>query len=129
MTTSPTSSTSGLSASKSLLWLGSSIGNLTREEAADFLKNISDNVLNVGDTMVIGIDNCQDGDKIVEAYNDPSKVTQRFILEGVNQSRIALGDSTTQGMKEENFEYVNRWNASLGRHEVSRIPSIFLIID
>jgi hypothetical protein len=52
----------------SILWLGSSIGNFTRVEAVEFLKGIE---LGEGDTMLIGVDGCADGPKIVEAYNDP----------------------------------------------------------
>lgn len=52
----------------SIMWLGSSCGNYTREEAVDFLRNID---LREGDTMLIGIDGCADGPKIETAYNDP----------------------------------------------------------
>lgn len=52
----------------SILWLGSSIGNFTREEAVDFLKAID---LAEGDTMLIGVDGCDDGPEIEVAYNDP----------------------------------------------------------
>lgn len=67
--------------------------------------------------MLIGVDSCADGPKILEAYNDKEKVTERFILEGIEQSRLALGGGEGQGMKRENFDYVNRWNEKLGRHE------------
>lgn len=52
----------------SILWLGSSVGNFDRQEAVEFLKNV---ILAPGDTMLIGIDNCDDKAKIEEAYNDP----------------------------------------------------------
>lgn len=52
----------------SILWLGSSIGNFTREEAVEFLKGID---LAEGDTMLIGVDGCDDGPEIEVAYNDP----------------------------------------------------------
>ncbi|GAA5868052.1 hypothetical protein JCM8547_000789 [Rhodosporidiobolus lusitaniae] len=97
-----------------LLWLGSSIGNFTREEAVDFLKGIE---LGEGDTMLIGIDGCADGPKIVEAYNDPQGVTRAFILEGVDVAGRALGDEAAKVLKADNFDYVNRWNAKVGRHE------------
>ncbi|GEM11237.1 hypothetical protein Rt10032_c14g5254 [Rhodotorula toruloides] len=98
----------------SILWLGSSCGNYTRSEAVEFLKNID---LREGDTMVIGIDACQDGPKIVEAYNDPEGVTRAFILEGVDVAGRTLGAETAQVLNQDNFEYVNRWNVQLGRHE------------
>jgi hypothetical protein len=106
---------------KSLLWLGSSIGNLSRSEAASFLQGIARNVLVGGDTMLIGIDNCNEGAKISTGYDDPQGVTRRFILEGVNQSGEALGRGGKM-LKEENFDYISHWNAEIGRHEVG--PSL-----
>lgn len=52
----------------SIMWLGSSCGNYTRQEAVQFLRNIE---LREGDTMLIGIDGCADGPRIETAYNDP----------------------------------------------------------
>jgi len=123
----------------SILWLGSSIGNFTREEAVDFLKAID---LGEGDTMLIGVDGCDDGPEIEVAYNDPEVslsespdraqpdvlaslrqgVTRDFILEGVDVAGRTLHPDLEegQGLCAANFEYVNRWNATLGRHEVSR---------
>ena len=57
---------------KCVLWMGSSIGNLTREDAASFLQNYS-SVLRTNDTMIIGIDACQDKNKVFRAYNDSGK--------------------------------------------------------
>ncbi|KAJ8291470.1 Ergothioneine biosynthesis protein 1 [Rhodotorula toruloides] len=98
----------------SILWLGSSCGNYTRSEAVEFLRNIE---LREGDTMVIGIDACADGPKIVQAYNDPEGVTRAFILEGVDVAGRTLGPETAKVLNQDNFEYVNRWNVQLGRHE------------
>ncbi|BGP43762.1 hypothetical protein JCM10449v2_007819 [Rhodotorula kratochvilovae] len=98
----------------SIMWLGSSCGNYTREEAVEFLRNID---LRKGDTMLIGIDGCADGPKIETAYNDPQGVTEAFILEGVDVAGRSLGGDAADILKQSNFEYVNRWNAQLGRHE------------
>jgi hypothetical protein len=129
----------------SILWLGSSCGNYTRQEAVEFLRNID---LREGDTMVIGIDACTDGPKIEKAYNDPQVrsprassvffsqeslarvadgsscrfhaqgVTRAFILEGVDVAGRTLGPESAKVLNQDNFEYVNRWNVQLGRHEV-----------
>ncbi|GAA5944797.1 uncharacterized protein JCM15063_001669 [Sporobolomyces koalae] len=100
----------------SILWLGSSIGNFTREEAVEFLKGID---LAEGDTMLIGVDGCDNGPEIEVAYNDPDGVTRDFILEGVDVAGRTLHPNleSGQGLCAANFEYVNRWNAVLGRHE------------
>jgi hypothetical protein len=52
----------------SIFWLGSSIGNFRREDAVEFLKNVH---LAPGDTMLIGIDSCDDVEMIETAYDDP----------------------------------------------------------
>ncbi|GAA5905979.1 hypothetical protein JCM5296_001307 [Sporobolomyces johnsonii] len=100
----------------SILWLGSSIGNFTREEAVEFLKGID---LATGDTMLIGIDGCDNGPEIEVAYNDPEGVTRAFILEGVDQAGKCLHPDLEAGagLCSQNFEYVNRWNGEIGRHE------------
>ncbi|GAA5881500.1 hypothetical protein JCM3774_000137 [Rhodotorula dairenensis] len=98
----------------SIMWLGSSCGNYTREEAVQFLRNIE---LREGDTMLIGIDGCADGARIETAYNDPQGVTRAFILEGVDVAGRTLGGDAAEVLQQKNFDYVNRWNAELGRHE------------
>ncbi|GAA5920253.1 hypothetical protein JCM1841_000446 [Sporobolomyces salmonicolor] len=100
----------------SILWLGSSIGNFTREEAVEFLKGID---LATGDTMLIGIDGCDNGPEIEVAYNDPKGITRAFILEGVDQAGKCLHPDLEagKGLCSQNFEYVNRWNGEIGRHE------------
>lgn len=69
----------------SILWLGSSIGNFTREEAVDFLKGIH---LAEGDTMLIGVDGCDNGPEIEVAYNDPEVC--RFSIPSLSFNRIQL---------------------------------------
>ncbi|BGP55830.1 hypothetical protein JCM8202v2_003437 [Rhodotorula sphaerocarpa] len=98
----------------SIMWLGSSCGNYTREEAVQFLRNID---LREGDTMLIGIDGCADGPRIEKAYNDPEGVTRAFILEGVDVAGRTLGGEAATVLNQSNFDYVNRWNAERGRHE------------
>lgn len=49
-------------------------------------------------------------------------VTRAFILEGVDVAGRTLGGEAAEVLNQRNFEYVNRWNAQLGRHEVSLHP-------
>ncbi|SCZ99550.1 BZ3500_MvSof-1268-A1-R1_Chr3-1g06089 [Microbotryum saponariae] len=105
----------------SIMWLGSSIGNFSRREACLFLKNVK---LRPGETMLIGIDGCDDAATIESAYNDPEGVTRRFILEGVDQAGRALAANTAKGdhpdgspLCSTNFEYENWYNQKEGRHE------------
>ncbi|KAK0715633.1 C-type lectin protein [Lasiosphaeris hirsuta] len=62
---------------KCILSLGSSIGNFNRVEAAIFLKNFAD-VLGHGDTMLIGLDSCDNPAKVYHAYNDCEGLTHKY---------------------------------------------------
>lgn len=113
----------GTSTRRALLWLGSSIGNLSPAEATTFLREKVAPALREGDTILIGVDNCKDGAKVGRAYDDREGVTRRFILNGVNVVGRELGlDKET--WDDHKFEYVTRWNKGLSRHEVS---SIFIL--
>jgi len=67
---------------KTILWLGSSIGNMTRAEAREFISNYRDR-LNVGDNWLIGIDRRNSPKDITLAYNDTRSVTREFIMNGL----------------------------------------------
>ena len=75
---------------KCVLWMGSSIGNLNREEAVDFLRSYS-TVLGNKDTMIIGMDACQDEARVLLAYNDLGKYLELALL-GSTESRDLNND-------------------------------------
>lgn len=60
-----------------LLFLGSSIGNMTPAESVDFLKDLSEK-LNPGDRWVIGFDLVKEKSILEKAYNDPYGITRDF---------------------------------------------------
>ncbi len=62
-----------------VLFLGSNIGNLLDERAADFLSLLSSS-LNSGDKVLIGFDLKKDPGLILSAYNDKEGVTRSFNL-------------------------------------------------
>ncbi|KAF9272712.1 hypothetical protein BGZ88_004478 [Linnemannia elongata] len=98
---------------KTLLWLGSSIGNYTREEAQDFLASYRKS-LNVGDNWIIGVDRRNDAQEITVAYNDPKGVTRDFIMNGLDHINVLLGQDFIDRQK---FRYFAQYNVELGRHE------------
>lgn len=75
---------------KCVLFLGSSIGNFHRDEAASFLKGFAD-VLQPADSFLIGLDSCTDPSKVYHAYNDKLGITHRFILNGLVHANEILG--------------------------------------
>ncbi|KAF8928412.1 hypothetical protein BGZ47_001651 [Haplosporangium gracile] len=98
---------------KTLLWLGSSIGNLTREEAQDFIASYR-KTLNVGDNWIIGIDRRNDAQEITIAYNDPKGVTRDFVMNGLDHINVLLGQDFIDRQK---FRYFAQYNVEIGRHE------------
>ncbi|KAG0209502.1 hypothetical protein BGX28_010275 [Mortierella sp. GBA30] len=98
---------------KTLLWLGSSIGNLNREEAKAFIASYR-KTLNVGDNWLIGIDRRNDAQEITVAYNDPKGVTREFIMNGLDHINVILDQDF---INRDKFRYFARYNVELGRHE------------
>jgi uncharacterized SAM-dependent methyltransferase len=64
-------------APKLVLWLGSNVGNLTRAEAAAFLRRVRQ-TMGPRDRLLIGIDWRKDRTVLEAAYDDAQGVTARF---------------------------------------------------
>ncbi|MBA2608752.1 MAG: L-histidine N(alpha)-methyltransferase [Actinobacteria bacterium] len=60
-----------------IAFLGCTIGNCTPGERADFLAGVVD-VMNPGDSLLLGVDLVKDPDRLVAAYDDASGVTAEF---------------------------------------------------
>jgi len=74
---------------ESTLWcfFGSTLGNFTRQQRADFLLHLS-NKMNSGDLLLLGLDNVKEKAILELAYNDKKGITAAFnknILMHVNQ--------------------------------------------
>ena len=61
---------------KTIMWLGSSVGNLDREAAGQFIGRIQEECMVEGDNFFIGIDQRNDPHKIALAYNEPAGITK-----------------------------------------------------
>ena len=96
-----------------VVFLGSTIGNLTPGPRAEFLAALSD-TLQPGDNLLLGTDLVKDTGRLVRAYDDSAGVTARFnrnVLAVVNRELDADFDL-------ESFEHVARWNADEERIEM-----------
>jgi L-histidine N-alpha-methyltransferase len=96
-----------------VVFLGSTIGNLTPGPRAAFLRSLSD-TLRPGDTLLLGTDLVKDTDRLVRAYDDSAGVTAEFnrnVLAVVNRELDANFDVGS-------FEHVARWNADEERIEM-----------
>jgi L-histidine N-alpha-methyltransferase len=96
-----------------VVFLGSTIGNLTTRPRADFLAALAD-TLQPGDALLLGTDLVKDVDRLVRAYDDAAGVTARFnknVLAVVNRQLDADFDL-------EAFDHVARWNTEEERIEM-----------
>lgn len=80
----------GGSRRKVLLFLGSNIGNFSRERSLGFFRDLHA-VMNKDDLLFIGFDLQKDPHVIVRAYDDPQGVTARFNLNLLTRLNRELG--------------------------------------
>jgi L-histidine N-alpha-methyltransferase len=96
-----------------VVFLGSTIGNLTPGPRTDFLSGLS-KTLQPGDSLLLGTDLVKDAGRLVRAYDDSAGVTAQFnrnVLAVVNLELDADFDLDA-------FEHVARWNADEERIEM-----------
>lgn len=96
-----------------VVFLGSTIGNLTPGPRTEFLETLAD-TLQPGDSLLLGTDLVKDTGRLVRAYDDAAGVTATFnrnVLAVVNRELGADFDLAA-------FEHVARWNAVEERIEM-----------
>jgi dimethylhistidine N-methyltransferase len=96
-----------------ILWLGSNIGNFTRQEAAEFLRRIRD-TMTPADRMLVGVDLRKDRAVLEAAYDDAAGVTAAFnlnLLTRINSELNANFDLSA-------FRHRAIYNQDLGRIEM-----------
>lgn len=71
-----------------ILFLGSSLGNFTRGDDANFLRGLPLRP-GSGDTLLLGLDHNDNPAEIELAYNDPLGITRKFLLQGKSYNPIA----------------------------------------
>ena len=78
----------GINGRKSIVFLGSTIGNMEPEEASKFIGNCR-KIMSHEDTLTIGVDLKKDIGKLERAYNDSSGITAEFnenLIERINRT-------------------------------------------
>lgn len=96
-----------------VVFLGSTIGNLTPGPRAEFLAALADS-MQPGDTLLLGTDLVKDIGRLIRAYDDSAGVTAAFnrnVLTVVNRELDADFDLDA-------FDHVARWNAQEERIEM-----------
>ena len=110
---------------KTILWLGSSLGNFKRHEAAPFLAEFG-NAIKAGDTMLIGIDSCKDPNRVYHAYNDRQNVTHEFIFNGLKHANRLMDRET---FKLDEWEVIGEFDENAGRHHAFVAPLKDVVIE
>jgi L-histidine N-alpha-methyltransferase len=96
-----------------VVFLGSTIGNLTGGPRTEFLSTLAD-TLQPGDSLLLGTDLVKDTDRLVRAYDDSAGVTAQFnrnVLAVVNRELEADFDLDA-------FDHVAKWNSDEERIEM-----------
>jgi L-histidine N-alpha-methyltransferase len=96
-----------------IVFLGSTIGNLTPGPRAEFLAALA-RTLGPGDALLLGTDLVKDTERLVRAYDDAAGVTARFNLNVLSVVNRELDADFDLGA----FEHVARWNAAEERIEM-----------
>jgi dimethylhistidine N-methyltransferase len=116
-----------------LAFLGSTVGNLDREQRADFFRMLA-RTLSGDDVLLLGADLVKDPQVLVRAYDDAAGVTAEFdrnVLHVLNRELGADFDPDA-------FAHVAVWNAEFERMEMHlrarsaqtvKIPDLDLTLD
>jgi L-histidine N-alpha-methyltransferase len=106
-------------------FLGGTIGNLYLEERRAFLGALAD-VLEPGDSVLLGTDLVKSTDRLVAAYHDPGGVTADFVRNSLRVLNRELGADFDLDA----FSYVPFWDAHMERMDLrlrSEVPQTVTI--
>jgi L-histidine N-alpha-methyltransferase len=98
---------------KLICFFGSTLGNLTRTEANTFLLDLK-NLMNPGDTLLLGLDMVKDIQVLLDAYNDSEGITALFNKNVLNVINGIVGTDFDSN----NFEHVSSYNKQKNRMEM-----------
>jgi dimethylhistidine N-methyltransferase len=96
-----------------IVFLGSTIGNMEKQDSIDFLKSCYDNMVH-GDSILIGVDMKKDKVVLEKAYNDSSGITAKFNLNLIERIKKEFGVSIPDGT----FVHKAFYNDDIGRVEM-----------
>jgi L-histidine N-alpha-methyltransferase len=96
-----------------VLFLGSTIGNFEHPADEKFLREVR-NILRPGDTLLLGTDLKKETQRLIQAYDDPLRVTAAFDLNILARLNRELDADFVL----ENFEHIARFNESTGSIEM-----------
>ncbi len=101
-----------------LLFLGSSVGNIAREDLNLFFSGLKAG-LRPGDFLLLGADLVKDADRMLKAYDDPLGVTAAFNLNVLGRMNRELGAQ----FELRAFRHEVRWNDDARRVEMHLVST------
>jgi L-histidine N-alpha-methyltransferase len=116
-----------------IAWLGSSIGNFHREDAARFLRVVRES-MRPEDRLLVGIDQRKDAAVLEEAYDDDAGVTAAFMRNLLTRIDREFGSDFRPG----EWRYRARYDEGKGRVEMVlespterrvEVPGLDLVVD
>ncbi|RDW72753.1 class I SAM-dependent methyltransferase [Aspergillus mulundensis] len=94
---------------KTILYLGSTLGNFEKRDAAAFLASFA----NPHTSFLLGLDGCTDEGKVLSAYNDPEGVNHRFVMNGLARANAILG---YEAFEVGRWDVTGLWDGERGVH-------------
>ncbi|KAK3324411.1 histidine-specific methyltransferase [Cercophora scortea] len=117
---------------KTLVWLGSSMANVSEQEAGELLGSF----VTAPDTgalqnlagFLVAVDGCQDATRIQLAYDVPGGQSRRWVLYGLEAARRQLGGGRDDAEIEQffapqNWKFDGRWEPDSRRYENYLVPT------
>ncbi|KAL3473831.1 hypothetical protein BJX99DRAFT_248651 [Aspergillus californicus] len=103
--------------SKTVLYLGSTLGNFEKADASEFLSSFVH-----GDcAFLLGLDGCQNEKQVVQAYNDPDGLNHRFVKNGLVRANNILG---YEAFRVSSWDIVGSWDKETGAHNQYYSPRV-----
>lgn len=97
---------------KLVTWMGSSIGNMTRSEAIDFLARFRTSSMNPGDLFLCGIDRRNSHEDVKKAYGEPAAPHADFAFNALTCANNLFGGKKI--FDKDKFEYESVYYAEEG---------------
>lgn len=94
---------------KSILFLGSNLGNMLDHNAIRFLTSLND-AMNKGDRLLLGLDQKKSSEIILPAYNDAAGITKEFNLNLLTR----INREFTANFKVDQFEHTPEYDEEEG---------------
>lgn len=97
-------------------FLGSTIGNLVRDERAALLQQLR-SLLREGDALLLGFDLAKDRETLEAAYNDAAGITRDFIQNVL----VVLNRDYGANFRTDRFRYRGTWDAEASRMDIGLV--------